>query len=121
MDQIIKINLSIVGGFVVADPDEVTLDKGDQLLFVTDDSLTFTVIIPRDTNVLASTYFDKTKSVFIKDVTKDSPALTPITMPNVSHSGLEYEVIASSTSADDSIRTDPGPNAPPKIIIISHT
>jgi hypothetical protein len=110
----VSLSFDSVNNKVVVNNNVETLDKDQQIEFIATDSNYYTVIIDQ-----ASIYFNTTKNLLTYDVSKfnDSISVTPTTKPNVSSSGLIYTVICYT--ADNAFRNET--NAPPKIIIISHT
>jgi hypothetical protein len=113
MNQEKIVTLTYAAGAIVATPDPVILEKGDWILFLAGDDNLYTVMID-----LARTYFNTDRKVLMYDVSKYmiNPAITPPEKAVTAGNDLKYNVIVTtSTSAD---RTDPGPLAPPKIIIV---
>ena len=115
MTQERKVTLTYVGGVVLAEPESVQLEVGDWILFQAGDDNLYTVILDS-----ADIYFKTNRKVLMYDVYKYvvNPAITPPEKTSTDVDGLKYNVIVTtSTSAD---RTDPNPDAPPRIIITPH-
>ena len=111
-EKLVTLTFNTTTNKIDVDPSSVTLDKDDWISFVATDKYIYTVIIDK-TNL-----FNTNKSILKYEVYDCNPGDTPTTKPNPGpNSPVEYIVIA--TTSTNIIRTDP--NAPPKIIIISHT
>jgi hypothetical protein len=112
MAQEKTVTFTYVGGVVIADPPSVQLGTGDWILFQAGDDNLYTVIVDS-----ADIYFKTSRKVLMYDVSKYmvNPAITPPEKAPTTGNGLKYNaIVTTSTSAD---RTDPDPDAPPRIII----
>ena len=115
MAQVKKVLMTVNQNAISINPNEVTLNDGDQIVFVAGDSNVYTVIIPGSEEDLASDNFDTQDAVIIGDISRGSSLVTPAPNDNIDNGpdGLVYRVIASTNGG--ALNNDT--NAPPKIII----
>ena len=113
MAEVKKVLLTVNLNAINISPNVVTLNSGDQIVFVAGDSNYYRVIIPAPSvSNPASEYFNTNKSVLPYDVYDDNAGITPTTKNQETPAGgLEYTVIASTD--DNAYKSD----APPRIII----